>query len=215
MKITQAVRIRGRQYRLSFEDAPDAVVDIRTFDESPYRVGCCLSDEQWQQLCSLSEQNRLRERALYLLSCRSYSKTELARKLSRPRSGPAPSAEQAAAVSQRMEQVGLVDDGRYALQAARDMQKYKCFPRRRIAAELSAKGIDRETVQSALDALEAEDSQIALALLEKKYSHKLSTAEDCRRTADALLRRGFCYHDVRTAMQNCCKSIQGTDEEWQ
>ena len=214
MKITQVNRIRRQLYRLSFEDAADAEIDVRTFDESPYRVGSELTELQWEALCALSMQNRLRERALYLLSGRSYSGKELERKLARPHSGPAVQAEQAAQTVQRMEQLGLVDDVSYAERLARDLQRYRQYPLRRIAAELAAKGIDRDIITEALDGLELTDGEVALTLVQKKYSRKLSTEQDRKKTADALLRRGFSYQDVRQAMQQSGNSLQGPDEEW-
>lgn len=214
MKITQAVRARAQQILLSFEDAPDALVDARTFEESPYGVGSSLSEQEWEQLCRTSQQNRLRERALYLLSGRSYSKKELLRKLERPRKGPAPDAQQALQTAERMEQIGLIDDASYAMRLARDMQQYRHYPRRRIAAELATKGIDRMLIQDAVDALPEEDGEIALALLQKRYYNKLSTEQDRKKTADALLRRGFSYQDIRTAMQRCGNPLQQTEETW-
>ena len=214
MRITQAVRIRGQRYRLSFEDAPDAEIDRRTFDEAGYAVGSVLTQEEWEALAALSEQNRLRERALYLLAGRSYGKKELARKLARPARGSAANAEAADATAQRMEQLGLVDDAAYAALRARDMQRGKLYPRRRIAAELAAKGLDRELIRQTVQQLDAEDEEIACLLLQKKYPDALRSDPGRRKAAAALLRRGFAYEDVRRALLRCAPDGEQPEETW-
>ena len=214
MKIVAASPVRGQQMRLTFEDGTQALIDRRTFEESPFAVGSVLTDGQWEQLQAASGQNRLRERALYLLSGRSYGKKELADKLRHPRSGPAPTAEQAGQTVDRMEQLGLLNDAEYALRRARDMQAYQLYPRRRIAAELSARGIDRETVQQALEQLEGTDRETARALLQKNYARKLTEEDGVRRVTDALVRRGFSFEDVRAALRTCESLQQEPEETW-
>ena len=53
----------------------------------------------------------------------------------------------------------------------------------------------------AVAALDGDDLQQALALLEKKYYNKLNTPEDRRRVIAALARRGFSYGAIRAAME--------------
>ena len=50
---------------MRLEDGTEQTVDRQTLDESPYRVGEEITEEQWEALLELSQYNRARERALY------------------------------------------------------------------------------------------------------------------------------------------------------
>lgn len=103
---------------------------------------------------------------------RDHSRGELEQKL-RQTAG-AQAAEETAA---RMEELGLVDDEAYARRLARDLLARKHYPRRRLAQELTGKGIDRalaeEAAAEALEEAETDDGQQALELLRKKYYNRL------------------------------------------
>jgi hypothetical protein len=131
MKIIEVSRRRRQLYLLTIEGGDPIEVDVRTFDESPYRAGCDVTEEQLNTLLASSQHNRARERALYLLGLRDYACKELEQKLYTEAS-----PETAAAVVERLRQVGLLDDQRYAARLARSLSEGKHYPRRRIEQEL-------------------------------------------------------------------------------
>ena len=196
MKITEARRRRRSLYLLVLEDGRELLVDRRTFDESPHRVGGSLSEEQLEALLCRSEYNRAHDKALYLLSLRDYAGRELEKKLT----GEATPAV-AAAVVERLRAVGLLDDAAYARRTADSLVRYKQYPRRRVEQELLRRGIDRETAREAAQEADCDDLQQALALVRKKYYNKLSDDAARARTAAALARYGFGYDTVRRAME--------------
>ncbi len=198
MKITDKKKIRSAQYVLSFDtdDGFTVTVDAATFDESYYFVGREITEQELEDLLALSRKNRTRSRALYYLSGRDYAKKELERKLCR-----SSDKETAAAVVERLEEVGLVDDGAYAERMARSYANYRLYPRRRILSALREKGVSREDAEHALEQLETDDLQVALALLRKKYYNKLQTVEDRQKVAAALARSGFGFDTVKKAIE--------------
>ena len=109
MVITGIKKKRGRLLQLEFDSLPSVAVDIRTFEETPYQVGSSLNEKQLDELVRLSNQRRSMEKALYLLSFRDYSRRELEQKLLRETDSAA-----AAAAVDRMEELGLINDGEYA-----------------------------------------------------------------------------------------------------
>ena len=68
----------------------------------------------------------------------------------------------------RLCESGLINDERYAMMMARDMQERKLYPKRRIAMALREKGFSSEIISLAVDALPDEEEEQALALLQKK-----------------------------------------------
>lgn len=209
MKITEAAVRRRRLYLLRLEDGRELSVDRQTFDESPYRVGGDITEQQLDTLLESSQYNRARERALYLLGLRDYGCRELQQKLLTEAT-----PEIAAAVVERLRQVGLLDDSRFAARLARHLGEYKQYPRRRIRQELLRRGVDAATVEEALESLEGEDFQQALALIEKKYYNKINNPEDRQRTIAALARRGFTYAAIRRALEEVGDGCEEM-EEWQ
>ena len=195
MKISEITRQRRSLYRLDFENGDPVEVDVRTFDESGFRQGSDLTEEQLNTLIATSQYNRARERALYLLGLRDYACKELEQKLYTEAT-----PEVAAAVVERLREVGLLDDERYAARLARSLSEIKHYPRRRIEQELRHRGISSMLIQTALSELEGEDYEQALALLQKKYYNKLNDPDSRRRVIAALARRGFSYGAIRRAM---------------
>lgn len=208
MKIIEVARRRRQLYLLTFDSGDPIEVDVRTFDESPYREGQDITEEQLNTLLTASRYNRARERALYLLGLRDYACKELEQKLY-TEADP----DTAAAVVERLRQVGLLDDERYAARLARSLSEVKHYPRRRIEQELHRRGISSVLAQDAVSALEGEDFQQALALLEKKYYNKLDDPDSRRRVTAALARRGFSYGVIRRAFDALDIPDDPDDEE--
>lgn len=196
MIITEARRRRRHLYQLVLDGAEGPEVDVTAFDESPYRVGGGITEEQLEALLAQSHYTRAHDKALYLLGLRDYACKELEKKLC----AEAP-PHVAAAVVERLREVGLLNDETYAARAAKSMSTYKQYPRRRVEQELMRRGVDRETAHNAVEELDCEDFQQALAILKKKYYNKMNDRDSRQRVMAALARRGFSYGAIRQAME--------------
>ena len=198
MTITEIRKRRGRLYLLVLDGEPAMTVDIRTVEESPYRVGSSLSEEELRALLDESGRRRAEEKAVYLLSRGDHSRRGLEEKLRRS-SG----REAAAQAAQRMEELGYVNDERYALRLARDLTERKLYPRRRAVQELCARGVDRELAVRAVEETEKEDLDKALELIAKKQYNRLHDEDGRRKAGAALARYGFDGGTIRRALAQC------------
>ena len=100
----------------------------------------------------------------------------------------------AAAVLDRMEEVGLVDDTAYAGMLVRSQQAGRGLARRALAQQLRRKGVDDETAQAALDEVDPHDEEDrARALVAKKMRSisGLTPLVQTRRLAGMLARKGY------------------------
>ncbi|GGC95396.1 regulatory protein RecX [Tersicoccus solisilvae] len=80
-------------------------------------------------------------------------------------------AEAAAAVLDRYEDLGLVDDAEFARTWVRSRVEYRHLGRSALRRELSLKGVDRDTVEDALaDVTDDQEYAGALALLRRKVT---------------------------------------------
>lgn len=209
MIITELRKRRGRLYLLVLDGEPAMTVDVRTFEESPYRVGSSLSDEELKALLDESARRRAREKAVYLLSRSDHSRRGLEEKLCREAG-----AEVAEQTAQRMEELGYINDERYAHRLARDLTERKLYPRRRVVQELCARGISRELAMLAVEETEKEDLDKALELLDKKQYNRLHDENGRRKAEAALARYGFDGGTIRCALAQWPFDREGQDGDW-
>ena len=208
MVITEVRRRRRSLYLLVLDGQDGPTVDVRTFDDSPYRVGTDISEQALAGLLETSEYARARERALYLLGLRDYACRELEQKLL-TEARPAIAAQ----VVARLAEVGLLDDARYAARMAQSLACTKHYPQRRITQELQRRGVARLLADEAVDGVEIADFQQALALIEKKYYNKMTDRPSRDKVMAALARRGFSYEAIRQAFKLFDEAAQTDFEE--
>ena len=214
MRIDDVRKRRGSLVQLVLDGEPAALIDRKTFEESPYEAGSSLSEEQWEALRRESKKRRARDKALYLLSQRDYARMELERKLTRE-AGEALARE----TVDRLAGAGLLDDAAYARRLARDLVERRRFSRRHVLQEMTARGLDRETAEEAVAELDPDDVEQALELLRKKRYNELSDPDTRRRAAAALTRAGFGWDAVRRAMDRRREELAEEDaffdeEDW-
>lgn len=127
----------------------------------------------------------LKERAIRLLARRDHSRAELARKLAVH--GDAEAVEDAMA---RMDELGLVDDRRYAEAWIRG--KAARFGAARLRHDLAQRGIDQDTIEAALQA-EQPDSELdrAREIWRARYGESPADRREWARQARFLQSRGF------------------------
>ncbi len=198
MELTAAEPRRGRLTQLFLDGERAARVDTETFLRSGLRPGDQVTEERLCQLLQDSDANRAKEKALYLLGYRSHSKKELAEKIAR--AGVGRQAAQEAA--DRMEELGLIDDGAYARQYAKELFTRKRYGAMRVRQELLRKGIDGELIEEVLAGYgdgDAAQGNIQ-AVLEKKYPGWEEDDRQRRRAFAALRRMGYSFEDIRQAM---------------
>ena len=103
-------------------------------------------------------------------------------------------AELGAALLDRFEEVGLVDDGAFARAWIASRQPGKGLARRALAQELRRKGIDDEVAREALDEIDPDDEDSAArALVRKKLRTMRGLDHDkaTRRLVGMLARKGY------------------------
>lgn len=199
MRIT-AIKPRRKQLSAVYIDGEFAVnIDTRTLLENRFDVGREIDDDELHALITLSDENRAKEKALWLLSSRSHSKKELTDKIRRTNS-----AEAAEKAADRMEELGLVNDADFARRYADRLIFTKGMSKRAAAMELRRKGIDRDLIDETLEAVEADPREQIINILSRKYKD-LSDEKTKRRAVSALQRLGYGWDDIRGALNELCE----------
>ena len=174
-------------------------VDTVTLASFGYTAGATITDEQLHELLTVSNINRAKEKALYLIEYRSRTRRELWDKL-RPLYGEAA----AEAAIERLEELGLINDEAYARDYAEQLIERKHFSRERAAFEMMKKGIDRDVADEVLEEIEADPCEQIKALLETKYARQLGDEKGRNRTVNSLRTMGYKWYDIKNAMSEYC-----------
>jgi len=159
-----------------------------------------------KQDAAVAPEERAREICLRALERRRHSRRELELKLRQKRI----EENVAAAVLDRLGEVGLVNDTEFARAFVESRRRRSPKGRRAFAAELGARGVDRDTVDAVLDEVfgdidPADEAMVALQPRLRGWSG-LPREEARGKAARFLERRGFGYEAVRNALDRVLPS---------
>ena len=106
---------------------------------------------------------------------------------------------------QRLEEVGVLDDERYARSLVRGRHQSRALVGRALREELRRKGLSPSVIESAMEAElpEADDTEVLDQLVERKLvsSRKLDREAQTRRIVSMLLRRGYSSGQAFAALE--------------
>ena len=169
-----------------------AKIDNDIVAQNAIKSGVSVDDTFLIQLKFDSDYKRSKEKALYLLSFRDYSKKELTDKLKKDY---AVDAVQKAV--ERLEELGLVNDNVFAQKYAKDLLFNKHFSKRRAEFELSQKGINKDVICEVLSELECDSVEQIRSLVDKKYKLAYSDEKVKQRAVAFLQRDGYSWDDIK------------------
>jgi len=146
-----------------------------------------------------------KERALQMLDRRDYSRAELIRKLTEKGYEEAEAAEAA----DRLAELGFVDDARYAPIIVRHYAA-KGYGAQRVRQELQRRGIPKELWDTAMQEMPRQDDTVDRLLRARLRSDTPDRAE-LKRASDFLLRRGYSWDEVKSAVARYSAEIEDYD----
>ena len=164
-----------------------------------------LSDETLSQIQAAASISRVKAKAVELIGKRAMSRRDLERKLKEKGA----SEKEVQDTVEWLESVGAIDDAGYAELLVRHYSQMG-YGAARIRDKLYEKGVPRALWDDALDTLPPQDGQID-RFLETKLRGRIPDEQEKRRLTNALLRRGFSWHDVKAAWSRVGTEIDG---EW-
>lgn len=187
---------KGNKIHIYLDGDYKATVDKDWWYSEKYRNCKEITEEELTELLSSVSFRRAYNKALDLLSRRPYSEKELTRKL-REKDFSDEAAEYAV---NRLKELSLLDDERYAEMLSEHLYTNKHYGVKRIMQELIFRGIDRETARNAVLALDKDEVNSIVLLLEGKFKDKIKDEKGKQRTVAALMRYGYSYSDIKSAL---------------
>ena len=186
-------RVQGR-WLVVLEDGSILRVGEKEVIDFALYTGKELTEDEAQAIVEAARRTGLKEKTINLLARKPMSRRELERKLREWEAGE----EETAAICDRMEELGFLNDGEYAARLVRHYSA-KGYGERKLRDELYRRGIPREFWEEAL--ARAEDSAGAIdAFVERKLAGKTVDQKELKKVSDALARRGFSWSDISNAL---------------
>lgn len=137
--------------------------------------------------------------ALNSLDYRDHSEKEIRAKLLRKHD-----ADYVDEAVEKLIELDLVNDERYAENYARELFERKKFGKMRIKSELRAKGISADIANAAVEELfeeeEPDNVQRIVDIIGKRYYNRMSDEVGRKKVFSALQRMGYSFSDIREAM---------------
>ncbi len=184
--VTGLVERRGRT-KVFVDGEFWAVLDAAVVFEQGLAEGLELSEEDLAEARVAGERPLAMTRALNVLGYRARAEGELAERLGR--AGYADGT--VAGVVERLRELGYLDDGEFARNAARE--KARKYGPRRILGDLKRSGVDDEVAREAVEEEFSGDEELeaASAAAERRYNTGERSDALARRVYGFLARRGY------------------------
>ena len=196
LTLTGVRRIHGRAL-LTLSNGETLSMPRAMLKERPYRSGMPFDREGFHAFLRECAYPFAMEKAVALLASRARTEKEIADAL-RQNAYP---EQTVARVMARLHEAGYLDDEDFAGQWAASRAS-KGLGARRIRMELRQKGVDPDTIESALSSVDAEDQMDGALKAARKAARgkELSQPSERQKVLAALARRGYDFSTARAAL---------------
>lgn len=192
MRIVEKVELyKGKTMRVDFSEGEPEFINAEVCYDCGVSKGAEFSDEAWDKVIYKNDLRRAKERALYLLDYRDYSYSEMFKKLSENYS-----EQLCYDVCDKLTELGVINDRRYAAQLARRYVEIKKYGLRRAKQEMRLKGLGSELIDEALSQYEDSTRDRIRELIEKKYLRRIDSEDGVKKVKNALVRQGYSFADI-------------------
>lgn len=196
MFITDTKKDKLHLTKITLSDGSEVLIDNDVCYEKCLKVGLEIEDEDLKDLIFESNYRRAKSRAIWYLDRSDHTEKALYEKLLR---GGFPQRESAKVIA-RLKEVGLLDDRRYAENYANRLIDNN-VSKREALQKMLLKGVPYDMAKSVLEETETDELSQIKNIIEKKYRTKLTLENGVQKVYAALVRKGFSYDAVKTALK--------------
>lgn len=197
MKILSVEKYKGNTYEIVLENNEHIYINEDILFEYGFKADSECDCKKLSEAMEADLRRKAKERALYLLTYRDHSYSELFDKLKGTYG-----EEIAYDICDKMCEYGFVNDRKYASRLAKSMWEQKCFGIKKIRYELSRKGFTKEMAEEVLSEYYELDAKEGIEkLIDKKYAKYLGDLKGRQKVINALARLGHSYSDIKEVIQ--------------
>jgi len=201
--VINAEKGKGNKIHISIDGKYIFSVDADFWFSLGISSGDEITDEELEALNSAAGSRRAFNKALDLLSRRSYCERELYGRLCRDFEPG-----QAEQVVEKVKGLGLINDEDYARRLSAELFERKLISPARIRSELISKGISREIADIICEGLDNNQKERIIRILQLKFLNQLSTEQGRKKAFNALVRMGYGFSDIRSAFRELDVDMQ-------
>ena len=189
----------GETYKVWLDCGSCVIIETETVVKFHLKDEMTFSDEQWDEVLSDNAYISTRRRAFNILGYHAVSQRELFNKLTQKGADK----ETAEKVVDKMLELGLLNDKALLKEKVRHLVEVKKYGEKRIVSALMLKGFEKNDILSAISDLNPDEYEAVCRIIEKKYETVLkdSDLKTRQKVAAALIRRGFNYDTIKSAIQ--------------
>lgn len=188
----------AKKIHIYIDDEYRATVDSDYWYSEKYRNYKEINEEELTELLDAVSFRRAYNKGLDLLSRRPHGTRELIKKLCE-KGHEKGAAEKAC---DRLSELGLLNDEEFARMLANELYERKGYGIKRIKQELIFRGLDREIAENAIESLDIDTQTRIILVIKKKYFNKIDDEKGRKRAIDGLMRLGYSYSDIKTALNS-------------
>ena len=183
--------------KISLSNGEEVLIDNDVCRDNYLKKGDEISEEKLNDLVFQSQYQRAKSRAVWYLDRKDRTAKDLYNKLCL--AGFDKKA--VAKVIARLQEVGLVDDRRFAENYASRLMEGNVSKREALQKMLQ-KGVPYDMAKDVLAECDSDEGAQIEALINKKYRTKLMVEGGKEKVYAALIRKGFSYEAVKNALKN-------------
>lgn len=207
MFISKLSRDKKHLTKLTLSNGQELLIDNDVCSEHCLSAGMDITDDLIERLTDESDYKRAKSRALWLLDRQDYTEKALYEKLVRAGFKKSSSAR----VLQKLCELGLVDDRRYAERFAERCAESN-ISKREAVHKMLGKGIALDLAKEVTEEAGGDPEEQIQALIEKKYLNKLREENGYQKVFAALARKGFPFEDIKTVIKSYNTELEFSEE---
>ncbi len=207
MKIISIDREKQHLFKITLSSGGELLLDCDVVIDNSLFCGMEIQSEQIEPLKHESDFKRAKSRAFFYLDKTDYSEKALFDKLKKAGFCENICAEVLAYLCE----IGIIDDRRYAERVScrlLEMNRSK----REVLNKLYLKGVPLSLAKEVLGENDIDEEAQITSLIQKKYAYKLKDKNNYNKVYAALVRRGFSYSAVKTALKQYIDDIEFSEE---
>lgn len=189
-------KVKEKYYRVFADGKEIGIFHEKTLNKLKIENNKEYGEEYIKKFELIKKIKLARKKAEDILNYRDHSEKELYKKLIKHTE-----KEIAKYVIKYMKKRGIVDDFKYATNLAQKLIFKKNKGKNLAILEITKKGIDKDIAKKVVLNLNCDFVEQIKTLISKKHKEKLKDYESRKKLISSLLRRGYCYGDIDTAIK--------------
>lgn len=207
MQITSLKKDKKHLTHIIFSNGEECFLDNDVVLQNGLSVGNTVTEDDFNKLKFSSDYKRAKSRALWYLDRMDYTEKALFEKLIKAGF----SKKASAAVLANLCEFSLIDDRRYAERMVERLISNN-ISKREALNKMYLKGIPLDLAKEVLNQTDSDEEEQIKALLEGKYAHRLTVENGVEKVFAALIRKGFSFSAVKSALKQYKEEIEFSEE---